>query len=173
MDKEKRSKYSEILRNAYQSGVFKIVWNTSGFSMAIDPRKKGMIPEIKEDDFVEYAFSIIKTVVDLAEEKETDDKYEGDLATAKMIFDKEYDLKNHLYIKKNSIMECFKLLEYEIISHRSQDNPFNIEATSAVVKIMVEKEDEETLYAFEISRRDLEDIISKLVELKERIDALQ
>lgn len=62
-------------------------------------------------------------VIDLAEEKEIDEKCQDDLETAQMIFDKEYDLKNHLYIKKHSKIDCFKLLEYEIISHRSEDNP--------------------------------------------------
>ena len=119
MDNEKRKIYSEVLLNAYQNGVFKVIWSTSGFSMAIDSKKKEMIPEIKEEDFVEYAFSIIKMVIDLAEEKKTNEKYEGDLKIAQIIFDKEHDLKNHLYIKRNSKIDCFKLLEYEIISHRS------------------------------------------------------
>lgn len=173
MDKEKRNKYSEVLLNAYQNGVFKIVWSASGFSMAIDSKRKEMIPEIKEEDFVDYAFSIIKMVVDLAEEREIDEKCEGDLETAKKIFDKEHDLKSHLYIKKNSKINCFKLLEYEIISHRSEENPTDIEATSAIVKMVIEKEDDETIYAFETSKRDLEDIINKLVELKEKIDTIQ
>ena len=69
IDKEKRDRYSEVLLNAYQNGVLKIIWSTSGFSMAVDPKREEMIPEIKEEDFVEYAFSIIKMLVDLAEEK--------------------------------------------------------------------------------------------------------
>ncbi len=88
MDNEKRKIYSEVLLNAYQNGVFKVIWSTSGFSMAIDSKKKEMIPEIKEEDFVEYAFSIIKMVIDLAEEKKTNEKYEGDLKIAQIIFDK-------------------------------------------------------------------------------------
>ncbi|MCI8591305.1 MAG: hypothetical protein HFI88_02930 [Lachnospiraceae bacterium] len=173
MDKEKRNKYSKVLLNAYQEGVFKIVWSTSGFSMAVDSKRKEMIPEIKKEDFVEYAFSIIKMVVDLAEERKTDEKYEGDLETAQTIFAKEHDLKNHLYIKKNSKIDCFKLLEYEIISHRSEDNPIDVEATSAILKMVIEKENDETTYAFETSKRDLEDIIDKLVELKEKMDMIQ
>ena len=46
-------------------------------------------------------------------------------------------------------------------------------ATSAIVKMIIEKEDDETTYAFETSRRDLENIIDKLVELKEKIDIIQ
>lgn len=173
MDKEKRNEYSEILLNAYQNGVFRIIWSTSGFSMAIDPKRKEMIPEIKEEDFVEYAFSIIKIVIDLAEERVIDLKYENDLETAQTIFDQEHDLKNHLYIKKNSKIDCYKLLEYEIISHRSEDNPTDIEATSAIVKMVTEKEDDEDSYVFEISKRDLENIIDKLIELKEKLDIIQ
>lgn len=74
MDKEKKNKYAEVLLNAYQNGVFKIVWSTSGFSMAIDSKRKEMIPEVKEEDFLEYAFSIIKMVTALAEEREIDKK---------------------------------------------------------------------------------------------------
>ena len=172
MDKEKRNKYSEVLLNAYQNGVLKIIWSTSGFSMAIDPMRKEMIPEIQEEEFVEYAFSIIKMVSDLAEERRVDEKCEKDLETAKIIFDKEHDLKNHLYIKKNSKIDCFKLLEYEIISHRSSDNPQNIKATSAIVEILIEKEDEEKIHTFEVSKRDLGVIIDKLLELKEKIETL-
>ncbi|GFI37748.1 hypothetical protein IMSAGC015_01936 [Lachnospiraceae bacterium] len=39
MDKEKKIKYSEALLNAYQNGVLKIVWSTSGFSIAIDSKR--------------------------------------------------------------------------------------------------------------------------------------
>ncbi len=52
MDKEKRNKYSKVLLNAYQEGVFKIVWSTSGFSMAVDSKRKEMIPEIKKEDLI-------------------------------------------------------------------------------------------------------------------------
>ncbi len=172
MDQEKRSRYAEILLNAYQNDIFKIVWSTSGFSMAIDSKKKDMLPELKEEEFIEYAFSIIKMVIDLAEDRVANEKYEGDLKIAQAIFEKEHDLKNHLYIKRNSKMDCFKLLEYEIISHRNKENPANIEATSAIIKMMIEKEDNETVYAFETSRRDLEDMINKLIELKEKVDTI-
>ena len=93
IDKEKRDRYSKVLLNAYQNGVLKIIWSTSGFSMAVDPKREKMIPEIKEEDFVEYAFSIIKMLVDLAEERKTEEEYEGDLKTARIIFNEEQDLK--------------------------------------------------------------------------------
>ena len=173
MDKEKRIKYSEALLNAYQNGVLKIVWSTSGFSIAIDSKRKETIPEIEEEEFVEYVFSVIKIIIDLAEEKEIDESYKNDLETAKKIFDKEHDLKNHLYIKRNSKIDCFKLLEYEIISHRSEDNPSNIGATSAIVKMVIEKGDDESTCTFEISTRDLEDMIAKLVEIKEKIEMIR
>lgn len=173
MDKEKKIKYSKALLSAYQNGVLKIVWSTSGFSIAIDSKRKGTIPEIKEEEFIEYAFSVIKIIIDLAEEKEIDENYKNDLEIAKKIFDKEHDLKNHLYIKKKSKIDCFKLLEYEIISHRSEDNPINIEATSAIVKMVIEKGDDESTYTFETSIRDLEDIIAKLVEIKEKIEMIR
>ena len=38
--------------------------------------------------------------------------------------------------------------------------------------MVIEKEDDETTYVFETSKRDLEDIIDKLVELKEKIDVI-
>ncbi len=173
MDKEKRGRYADVMFNAYQNGVFKIIWGTSGFSMAVDPKRKRMIPEVKDKDFVDYAFSIIKMVVDLAQEREIVGKNELDLEIAKKIFEKEHDLKNHLYIKRNSRINCFKLLDYEIISHRSEENPTKIEATSAIVRIEAEEENEEVSYTFETSRRDLEDIIDKLVELKEKLDIIQ
>ncbi len=173
MDKEKRDKYAEAMIRAYQNGVFKIIWSVSGFSMVIDSKRKELIPEVKEEDFVEYAFSIINMVVDLAEERAIDEKYEEDLEIAKLIFEKEYDLKNHLYIKKNSKIDCFKVLEYEIISHRNEEDPTKIEATSAIVKMIIENEDEETLDTFEVSRRDLDDIIDKLTELKDKIEIIQ
>lgn len=173
VDKEKRRKYAEVLLNAYQDGVFKIVWSPSGFSLAIDSRAKELIPEFKEEDFVEYAFSIIKMVINLAEEKETNESNQEDSETARMIFDKESDLKNHLYIKRNSKIDCFKLLEYEIISHRNEDTPDKIEATSAILKLVIEKKDDEKSYSFEASSRDLEDIIEKLTTLKEKIDMIQ
>lgn len=59
-----------------------------------------------------------------------------------------------------------------MIAHRSEENPINIEANSAILKIVTEKNDIETSHTFEISRRDLDDMLNKLVELKEKIDVL-
>ena len=67
---------------------------------------------------------------EIAEEKTQD------LEIAQLIFEKEYDLKNHLFIKRNSKIDCFKLLEYELIAHRSEEKPINIEANSAILKIV-------------------------------------
>ena len=93
--------------------------------MAVDSKQRKLIPEINEEDFVEYAFSTIKLVIDLAEERDVG-KSNGDLETAKLIFQKEHDLRNHLYIKKNSKIDCFKLLEYDVISHRNEEDPGKI-----------------------------------------------
>lgn len=172
MNKDKRDKYAEVLLNAYNSGLFKIVWNTSGFSLGIDPKRKELIPELKEKEFIEYAFSIVKIVVDLAEDKDVGDMPENDLATAKVIYEQENDLKNHLYIKRNSKINCFKLLESQIISYRNEENPKEIEANSAIIKVVMEKDDDDTSYTFEISRRDLGNIIDNLIELKEKLDYL-
>lgn len=172
MNKEKTKEYAELLLSAYQNGILKIIWSESGFSMMIDPKRKDMFSQVKEDDFVDYAFSIIKMVIDLAEEREIDEKNADKLEVAKIIFDKEQDLKNHLYIKRNSKIDCFKLLEYEIISHRSKENPINIEASSAILNMVVDEKNNEATYIFEVSRRDLEDIINKLIELKEKIDTI-
>ncbi len=35
-----KNKYGNVLLNAYNSGLLKIVWNTSGFSLGIDPQKR-------------------------------------------------------------------------------------------------------------------------------------
>ena len=77
----------------------------------------------KEEGFSEYTASIVRLVIDLVEGKETDEENEKDLETAKVILDHEYDIKNHLYIRQNSKIDCFNLLEYEIISQRNEDNP--------------------------------------------------
>ena len=156
MDQEKRERYKEVLQRAYLDGVLKIIWSGSGFSMAVDSKQRKLIPEINEEDFVERDVG----------------KSNGDLETAKLIFQKEHDLRNHLYIKKNSKIDCFKLLEYDVISHRNEEDPGKIEATSVILKMVIEKDNEEKIYSFETSQRDLEDMIDKLVGLKEKLDAI-
>ena len=170
MTAEKRNKYAEVLLDSYNAGIFKIVWSSSGFTIAVDSKRKELIPEVNDEEFIDYAFSVIKIVIDLADGRETAEEKERDLEVARLIFEKEYDLKNHLFIKRNCKTDCFKLLEYELIAHRSEENPINIEANSVILKIVTEKNDAENSHAFEISRRDLEDMINKLVELKEKID---
>lgn len=173
MDKEKRSKYAEILLKAYQNNAFKIVWSASGYSMVVDSKKKDLFPEIKEKEFVEYAFSVIKIIVDLVEQEAIDEKNESDLEAARFILDREPGLKNHLYIKRNSKIDCFKRLECEIISHRNEEEPICVEATSAIVKVIVEKNEEDISYMFETSIRDLNDIIGELTELKKRMQMIE
>lgn len=65
MDKDKKDKYADILLDAYNSGLLKIVWNTSGFSLGIDSKRKELLPELKEKEFIDYVFSIIKIVISL------------------------------------------------------------------------------------------------------------
>ncbi|MDE5780615.1 MAG: hypothetical protein K2I03_03955, partial [Lachnospiraceae bacterium] len=143
MDKDKKSEYANLLLNAYNGGVLKIVWTTFGFSLGIDSKRKEQMTELKEKEFVDYAFSIVKIVVDLAEEKELEDIPEEDLETAKVIYNQEKDLKDHLYIKRNSKINCFKLLESQIISYRNEENPKEIEVNSAIIKIVTEKDDDD------------------------------
>ncbi len=173
MDRKMESKYSEIFLNAYQEGIFKIIWGKTGVSIAIDSKRKDMIPEIKDEEFSKYTESIVRLVMDLVEGKEIDEENKKNIETARGILDNEYDIKNHLYIKRNSKIGCFNFLEYEIISHRNEDKPTVIEATSAILKMVIEKEGSETsYYTFEASRRDLKDMIDKLVELKDKMDML-
>lgn len=172
VSQEKENKYAQLLINAYNDGLLKIIWGTSGFSVGIDPRKKQLLPELKEKEFIDYVFFIGKIVIDLADGKEIENISENDLETAKVIYNQEYDLKNHLYIKRNSKINCFKLLESQIISYRNEENPREIEANSAIIKVEIEKDDSDTSYAFEVSKRDLGYIIDSLVVLKEKIDSI-
>ena len=45
---DKKDEYAEILLNAYNEGIFKILWNTSSFSIGVDHRRKDMFPELKD-----------------------------------------------------------------------------------------------------------------------------
>ncbi|MCI8871570.1 MAG: hypothetical protein HFH51_01660 [Lachnospiraceae bacterium] len=169
----KKNEYAKALVNAYSDGLLKIVWNTSGFSLGVDPQKKDLLPELKEKEFVEYVFSIVKIIAQLAEDKEGTGIPEDDLKIAKEIYAKESDLKNHLYIKKNSKINCFKLLETQIISYRNEENPKEIAANSAILKMIAEKDDEDISSIFEISKRDLGELIEKLAGLKEMMDSIE
>lgn len=169
---DKKNEYGDVLLNAYNNGLLKIVWSTSGFSLGIDPQKKDMLPELKEKKFIEYAFSIIKIVADLAEDKESKEITEDKLKIASEIYHHEKDLKNHLFIKRNSKIKCFRLLETQIISYRNDENPQKIDANSAIIKLMLEKDEDDISDAFEISRRDLDEIIDNLIELKEKMDSI-
>ena len=107
--------YAEIFLNAYKRGLLRIIWSTSGFSLGIDSNRKESIPELRDKEFVEYVFSIIKIVIELADGREGQNMPEEDLEVAKVVYECEHDLKNHLYIKKHSKISCFKLLESQII----------------------------------------------------------
>lgn len=169
---DKKNTYKNILLNAYNSGLLKIVWNTSGFSIGIDPQEEDRLPELKEKEFREYTFSIIKIVADMADGKKSSDISEDKLKIAREIYNHEKDLKNHLFVKRNSKIRCFRLLETQIISYRNDKNPKEIEANSAIIKLMLEKDDDDISEAFEISRRDLGEIIDGLIELKEKMDSI-
>ena len=169
---DKKKEYANVLLSAYNNNLFKIVWNTSGFSLGIDPKKKDIFPELKEKKFIEYAFSIIKIVADMAEDTVSVDISEDEMKVAREIYNHEKDLRNHLFVKRNSKIKCFRLLETQIISYRNDENPKEIEVNSAIIKLMLEKDDDDISYAFEISRRDLDEIIDNLIELKEKMDSI-
>lgn len=108
----------------------------------------------------------------MAEDKEIENLPEDDLKVAKEIYAQERDLKNHLYIKENSKINCFRFLRTQIISYRNEENPKEIEANSAIIKMIMENDDDDKSYTFEVSRRDLGDIIEQLIELKEKMDSI-
>ena len=81
-------------------------------------------------------------------------------------------MKNHLYIKKHSKISCFKLLESQIIGYRDDENPKVTTAVSAILKLMTENGDDEESRSFEVSSRDIDDIIKTLTALKEKMDSL-
>ena len=169
---DKKDEYAEILLNAYNEGIFKILWNTSSFSIGVDHRRKDMFPELKDEKFKKYILYIISIIRKMAEDKEIENLPEDDLKVAKEIYAQEKDLKNHLYIKRNTKIHCFKRLESQIISYRKEENPKEIEADSAIIRMLIEKEDEDTSCVFEISRRDLGEMIDYLTELKEKLDSI-
>lgn len=169
---DKRNEYAQVLLNAYNEGIFKILWNTSSFSIGVDHRRKDMFSELKDEKFKKYIIYIISVVKEMAEDKEIENLPEDDLKVAKEIYAQEKDLKNHLYIKENSKINCFRLLKTQIISYRNEENPKEIEANSAVIKMIMENEDNDESYTFEVSRRDLGDIIEQLIELKEKMDSI-
>ena len=49
------------------------------------------------------------------------------------------------------------------------ENPKEIAVNSAIIKMMLEKDDEDKSFSFEISQRDLNEIIDKLTELNEKM----
>lgn len=169
---DKKQEYSKILLNAYNNDLFKIIWNTSGFSLGIDSKRKDNFPELREKKFIEYAFSIIKIIADIADDNIDDNISEEDLKVAREIYNLEKDLKNHLFIKKNSKINCFKFLETQIISYRNDENPKEIMVNSAIIKILLEKDNDDSSCTFEVSKRDLEVIIDKLTELKDKMDII-
>ena len=65
MKQEKKDKYAKVLLHVYQSGLLKIVWTISGFSLGMNPNGKEIVSELKENEFIDYAFSIIKIVMEL------------------------------------------------------------------------------------------------------------
>lgn len=172
MVRDKKENYAEVLLNAYNNKLLRIIWNTFGFSLGVDAKKEGLIPELKEEKFRQYAFMIIRTVAALAENEKIEDISEDDLKIAKAVYAQEKDLKKHLYIKRNSKVNCFKFLESQIISYRNEKNPAQIDADSAILNIKTEKDDEDSSISFEVSKRDLEDMIDHLTELKAKMDMI-
>ena len=167
---DKKDEYAEILLNAYNEGIFNILCNTSSFSFGVDHRRKDIFPELKDEKFKKYILYIISIIRKMAEDKEIENLPEDDLKVAKEIYAQEKDLKNHLYIKKNSKINCFRFLRTQIISYRNEENPKEIEANSAIIKMIMENDDDDESCTFEVSRRDLGDIIEQLMELKEKMD---
>lgn len=172
MDRDNKKKYAEVLLHAYHNKILKIIWSAYGFSLGIDSEKEGLLPELKEKNFRQYAVSIIKIAADLAEGGPTENVSGDDLETAKAIYAQEMDLKKHLYIKKNSKVDCFKHLECQIISYRNDKNPKETDADSALIKIITEKDDKDSSVSFEISRRDLGEVITYLEEIKAKMDRI-
>lgn len=164
--------YADILLNAYQQKILMIKWNKTGFTVAVDETKADMISEIGKDEFVDYTFRIVRKVVDLVEGKSINDLSEKDKKVAEYIYENEPDLKNHLSVKKNSKLDSFRGMETQIISYRKESSPEEVEVSSAIVKITTEDSETDKSTVFELSRRDLTELIEELIELKEKLDSL-
>lgn len=164
--------YADILLSAYQQKILKIKWNKTGFTVAVDENKADLISEIGKDEFIDYTFRIVRRVVDLVEGKAITDLPEEDKKAAEYIYENEPDLRNHLLVKKNSKLDSFRGMETQIISYRKEFSPEEVEVSSAIVKITTEDSEIDKSTVFELSRRDLTELIEELIELKEKLDSL-
>lgn len=174
MEKENKKIYSQRLLEAYRDEDLKLLWSTSGFSIAFNPQAKKEIKNLKNKEFVKYVFDICKVVSDIVQDNTLNEQIEAeDLEVANEIISEEFDLKNHLYIKKHATIECFKVFEYEIVSHMDIDNPTDIAASAAIIKIDTDLQDKDEKLIFEITRRDLKAFIAKLSELDLKLDLLK
>lgn len=174
MEKENRKIHSQKFLKAYRDEDLKLLWSTAGFSIAFNPQIKKEIQSLKNKEFIKYVFDICKIVSDIVQENALYEQFETeDLEIAKEIINAEFDLKNHLYIKKHASIECFKVCEYEIVSHMDINNPTHIAASAAIIKIDADLQDKDEKLIFEISRRDLKEFIAKLTELDQKLDLLK
>ena len=172
MDNEKRNIYANILLEAYNKNLVKILWSASGASLGINDKNEDLISEFNDEGFINFSFSVIQRVISIAEGKILPDDESITNETARKIYEKEHDLENHLYIKKNNVADSFKRMEYEIVSHRNSDKPDIIEANSAIIKIISEKDDDEITHVFEVSKRDIRDIVDIFTELNDKMNTI-
>lgn len=172
---ENNGNYIDKFLEFYQNGLIKIIWSANGFSIAVDAESKDKLQEFQDEKFIDTAFSVIKIVSKMANNKDIDFEDSGlskkYIEVAKIILDSEPDLENHLAVKRLSINNNYRVMEYDIVAHRNRNKPDEIVVNAALLKFMCSDE-EEKRFIFEVSRRDVNELINQLTELSEKLEEL-
>ncbi len=159
--------YGVFLLEVYRNGLLQIEWLKRGQVLQIDDSVQ--FDSVNKRDFINYTFRIVKIVRNLLLEKDCLDIKDEDLRIAKEIAERESENKESLYLKSISLIDTYNSVDYDVLCHYKEKV---CTLKSAVIKFNYNKDngDDTNSIKMEISKNDLNKLITNLNEILEQLD---
>lgn len=164
-------KYGNFMYEQLRNETILVSWRKKGFSLRLV--NENILDDLEsKEEFIDTAFFILKNARSYMEEKSIDEAY---VEYIKKLIDNVPYLKNNFMVYKSSGSYILEEYDYEILTKRDNEDINNVVGYSSQVSLNAthsNDSDKMKTMTFEISSHDLDKLISKLIEAKEKIDLL-
>lgn len=180
MELERLKRYADIFGDLLDSAKMSVKWSRTGYVLRTSKQLESHLKEIDKNfskkEFEQYARYIIRALKFLCnnENPKDDDDKELFPVVDELVLSPRPDLRNNILVRTTTFNTLFEGISNEIVTKRSRSNPKKVLGFSALLNIhYVTVDDEELSLTMEVSKTEIETLISHLMDVKETLDELQ
>jgi len=161
-----KNQFAEQLLEAYKNEFIIIEWGKQGYSLKF--KDDFEFDQDNKKEFINFVFSIVGNVSRILQGKEIKETDNLKISVAEEIARCESVNSETVLLKSLSLLDTYRSIEYDILTHFDKKSDKTIK--SAVLKISYDNEKETESINFDISKKEVSDLIETLNSLLEDLN---